>query len=172
MKKITKKYVVFFTLLVFLSVILVYLPTSKANELKEEKDLGGLHSGDGHDQMHVLLDEALRLMEVNPMEGVKSLVAVTETYPNEYEPELMLGVFSYQTGQYEKAIGRFERVLELLPEDSYNEDKAQSFAYLDVCYATLGMKEQSDSILNVWLLEVPESDTAVLQRIKQRLLEN
>lgn len=52
----------------------------------------------------------------NSMNGIQSLVKVTKLNPNHVEAFMQLGLFSLQTGQYDKARERFEHILELRPE--------------------------------------------------------
>lgn len=51
----------------------------------------------------------------NSMNGIQSLVKVTKLNPKHVEAYMQLGLFSLQTGQYDKARERFEHVLELRP---------------------------------------------------------
>ena len=53
----------------------------------------------------------------NSMLGIQKLVKVLEINPANEEAAYQLGVFSLQTGQYEKAESRFRKVIELNPKN-------------------------------------------------------
>lgn len=66
-----------------------------------------------------LVDEALRQLqtgEVPPMQGILKIREVAEKYPGNVKANFTLGMLSMQTGQYIKAVARFETVLETQPE--------------------------------------------------------
>lgn len=68
-----------------------------------------------------LVDEALRQLqtgEVPPMQGILKIREVAEKYPGNVKANFTLGMLSMQTGQYIKAVGRFETVLETQPENA------------------------------------------------------
>jgi tetratricopeptide (TPR) repeat protein len=52
-----------------------------------------------------------------PMRGVQILLAVTREKPNDVPANMLLGRMSIQSGQFDKAIGRFETVLKTEPEN-------------------------------------------------------
>jgi tetratricopeptide (TPR) repeat protein len=49
----------------------------------------------------------------NPMKGIGMLTALTKEYPNDPTIFMTLGKLAMRTGQYDKAVGRFEKVIEL-----------------------------------------------------------
>ncbi len=51
----------------------------------------------------------------NPMQGIQLLLGVVKEDPNNVNANLNLGMFSIRSGQYDKAIGRFETVAKLKP---------------------------------------------------------
>ncbi len=68
-----------------------------------------------------MVDEALRqlqLGEVPPMQGILKIREVAEKYPGNVKANFTLGMLSMQTGQYAKAVGRFETVIEQQPENA------------------------------------------------------
>lgn len=61
------------------------------------------------------VDEALKQLEnseLPPMQAILKIRSVAESYPGNVKANYTLGVLGIQTAQYEKAIGRFETVLE------------------------------------------------------------
>lgn len=68
-----------------------------------------------------MVDEALRQLqtrEVPPMQGILKIREVAEKYPGNVKANFTLGMLSMETGQYAKAVGRFETVLEAQPENA------------------------------------------------------
>ena len=49
----------------------------------------------------------------NPMKGIGMLTELTKEHPNNPTIFMTLGKLAMRTGQYDKAVGRFEKVLEL-----------------------------------------------------------
>lgn len=65
------------------------------------------------------LEDALRKMEsgeLPPMQAVLEIRSIAEEYPENVQAQFTLGVMSMQTGQYEKAVDRFDKVTTLDPE--------------------------------------------------------
>jgi cytochrome c-type biogenesis protein CcmH/NrfG len=52
-----------------------------------------------------------------PMRGVQILLAITRDKPNDIAANMLLGRMSIQSGQFEKAVARFETILKQDPEN-------------------------------------------------------
>lgn len=52
-----------------------------------------------------------------PMEGIQLLLQVIEEEPNNIQALYYLGDFSMKTGQYQKAIDRFSKLVQIQPEN-------------------------------------------------------
>jgi len=77
-----------------------------------------------------------------PMKGVGLLMEVAREHPD-YEPAIFnLGILSMQSSQYDKAIERFERLLELNPRH------LQAMFYLAVSYMEAGRKADAKAGFN------------------------
>lgn len=65
------------------------------------------------------VDEALAMLESGapPMQAILKIRQVAEDYPGNVKANFTLGVMSIQTGQYDKAVGRFQTVLESEPNN-------------------------------------------------------
>lgn len=70
-----------------------------------------------------------------PMQGIMLLREVLQEDPNNADANYHLGVFSIQSGQFEKGIARFENVLNADPS------RIDAYYYLGYIYAQLGNKE-------------------------------
>jgi len=79
-----------------------------------------------------------------PMKGVQILLAVVREKPEDVPANLLLGKMSVQSGQLDKAIGRFETVLKKEPDNKEalyflaqawegKGDKAKAIEYLEKC---------------------------------------
>lgn len=73
----------------------------------------------------------------NPMTGIKMLQDVVKEYPENEEALYNLGYLSIQSGQFQKALGRLEKLTEVNPEHA-----AGTF-YLGYCYSQLNNKEKA-----------------------------
>lgn len=56
--------------------------------------------------------------EDNPMMGITQLLGLQEKYPESTAVQIQLGRLGIQTGQYDKAIGRLNKVLEMEPNNT------------------------------------------------------
>ena len=77
------------------------------------------HSESGATDVQSRIDAAIEKVEGGaPMQGILELKAVADSFPDDPRPQYYLGMFSIQSGQFDKAVERFERVLALDPEAS------------------------------------------------------
>eukprot|EP00746_Dinoflagellata_sp_MGD_P023003 gnl/MRDRNA2_/MRDRNA2_153863_c0_seq1.p1 gnl/MRDRNA2_/MRDRNA2_153863_c0~~gnl/MRDRNA2_/MRDRNA2_153863_c0_seq1.p1 ORF type:complete len:102 (-),score=5.81 gnl/MRDRNA2_/MRDRNA2_153863_c0_seq1:457-762(-) len=74
------------------------------------------------------------------MAGIFKLKEILEKDSNNIDAHFYLGVFSLQSGQYEKVISRMDKVLSL------DETVTDAYLYLGHAYSNLGDKEKA--ILN------------------------
>lgn len=92
---------------VALIVVLMVLPTKQ-----EAKD-----SSPAISALDAKIDSAVALVQGdNPMRGISMLREVLEEEPDNVEVLMHMGMFSMQSGQYEKAVQRFETVLLIEPD--------------------------------------------------------
>lgn len=71
-----------------------------------------------------------------PMQGIALLLEVVKKEPNNWKANLNLGLFAMKSGQYEKAVGRFKRLL------AQKQELEPTF-YLAESYKQLGMKKEA-----------------------------
>lgn len=71
------------------------------------------------------------------MQGVQLLLGVTREKPNNIQANLMLGRLSIQSGQFDKALGRFETVLKQEPENT------EALYFLAETYKGKGNKQKA-----------------------------
>lgn len=70
-----------------------------------------------------------------PMQGIMMLREVVEKNPKHEMAQYNLGILSVKSGQYDKAVGRFETVLQI------NPDNAEARFLLARTYASMGKKD-------------------------------
>jgi tetratricopeptide (TPR) repeat protein len=67
-------------------------------------------------QINLALCYVEQPLETNPMMGIQMLLELSENYPENTSVIMQLGKLGLQTNQIEKAMGRFEKVLEIDPD--------------------------------------------------------
>jgi len=137
-------------------VLLVVAPRTPAGKQQEVVKL---------DPMKARTDEAVALVNgQDPMRGILLLREILKEDPDNVEAHWQLGLFSVQSGQYDKALGRFQKVLEL---DSVNYPDV--WFYLGRTYATLDSNALAIASLKKY--KTLTQDTAMLNGVDRFLLE-
>ncbi len=79
------------------------------------------------------LQQAIALVEgANPMEGIMQLRELVVKDSTNVDAQYYLGMFSVKSGQYDKAIERFDKVLSLKPDDiKYQVEVGYQFMVMD-----------------------------------------
>ncbi|WP_109833206.1 tetratricopeptide repeat protein [Reichenbachiella versicolor] len=102
-----------------------------------------------------------KVMTTNPMEGIMMLKGVLEEYPENKTALYNMGLMSVQSGQYEKAVGRFEKLMTIDPTNT------QAAYYLAVSYYESGKKSEAKEMFTQ--LKNESKDPAVLSSAEQYL---
>ena len=76
-----------------------------------------------------------------PMRGVQILLAITRDKPDDIPANMLLGRMSIQSGQFDKAVGRFETVLKQEPENK------EALYFLAQAYEGKGDKKKAVELL-------------------------
>lgn len=106
--------------------VLMILPTQQ-----EAKDASPIIT-----ELDAKIDSAVGLVEGdNPMGGIMMLREVLQEEPTNVKALMQMGMFSMQSGQFDKAIGRFESVLE------QNENMEAALFYTAQSQMELGDRE-------------------------------
>lgn len=86
------------------------------------------------------------------MKGILQMRSLTEKYPENADLQWNMGLFSIQSGQYEKAVARFEKVI--------NIDAQRLDAYVQLAMSYVELKDTS-AATNVLtsLIDMSEGDT-------------
>jgi tetratricopeptide (TPR) repeat protein len=96
-----------------------------------------------------------------PMKGIKLLLEAVSADSTNLEAQLNLGFFSMQSGQYDKAVSRFEKVLALQP------DLYEVQIYLSDALEALGEKKKALKTLQE--LKKNSTDTLLLKEAEIRI---
>ena len=98
------------------------------------------------------------------MKGILQMRSLSEKYPENSDLQWNMGLFSIQSGQYEKAVARFEKVI--------NIDAQRLDAYMQLAISYLALQDTSAAtgVLNS-LIDKSEGDTqknaeAMLEKLK------
>ncbi|GAB4383834.1 MAG: hypothetical protein Kow0075_15970 [Salibacteraceae bacterium] len=113
-----------------------------------------------------LIDSALTLIGgTQPMQGILLLREVAEQNPSNIRAQYHLGIFSAQTGQWEKVKERFNKVLEIDPEF------AEAHFWLGKAEYMLGNQAAAEKHLMQFLNEEPNKE-ALRQEAQDLLNQN
>ena len=98
-----------------------------------------------------------------PMKGIGLLMEVLEEDSTNIDALINLGYFSIQSTQYDKALERFNRVLEIDPEN------AEAFLYLTDLYVQMGEIEKGISYLEKY--KSFQKDPLVIEQVEAYIEE-
>ncbi len=98
-------------------VTLMFLPHKGADKPKSEQAVKVAGEEQGVDEKIETAVEIITSGKGAPMKGIALLKEVLEEDSENTKALYYLGVFSIQSGQFDKGIGRFETILELEPEN-------------------------------------------------------
>ncbi len=88
----------------------------------------------------------------DPMKGIGMLKEVEKTDSNNINLQLAFAAFSTKSGQMDKAIKRFEKVLQIKP------DYLEAYLYLADAYEQMGDKKKTIETLERYAALVPDKD--------------
>ena len=95
------------------------------------------------------------------MKGILQMRSLSEKYPENADLQWNMGLFSIQSGQYEKAISRFEKVI--------NIDAQRLDAYMQLAISYLALQDTSSATgVLISLIDKSEGD---IQKDAEAMLE-
>lgn len=119
-----------------------------------------------------MLVKAKSLMEKgNPMEGVFMMREIANRYPEYIEAIYYLGQASNSTGQFDKAVERFNKIIDIANDTLYNGYVEGAYINLEYSYFQLGKYDEQKATLEEWKVKIPASDTALAKQIDLRIQE-
>lgn len=99
-----------------------------------------------------------------PMQVILKLKGLADEEPENVEAQYHLGMFSWQTGQYDKAMERFKNTIKLDPK-GYPD----AYAYLGQAYASLDSADKAIATLETYKTLV--TDTALINGADRYIVE-
>ncbi|MGD1845682.1 MAG: tetratricopeptide repeat protein [Salibacteraceae bacterium] len=98
-----------------------------------------------------------------PMQGILILRQIANEHPNYAEAQFQLGKLSIQSTQYEKAVARFEKVIEI------DSERLEALLLLGNAHAALGNKEAAIKAFEEYLKhpETSEDRDQVIRLIEE-----
>ncbi len=98
------------------------------------------------------------------MKGILQMRSLSEKYPENSDLQWNMGLFSMQSGQYEKAAARFEKVINL------DDQRLDAYMQLSLSYLALQDTSAATDVL-ISLIDRSEGDTqknaeAMLEKLK------
>ena len=94
-----------------------------------------------------------------PMKGIMLLREVAAKDSTNLNAQLNLGMFAVQSGQYDKAIERFKRIVRMKP------DYSEAYLYLGETYANMGKKKEAIEALEMF--KKLSNDETVVSEVTQ-----
>ncbi len=101
------------------------------------------------------VEEAIQIIQNGqgpPMKAIGMLLEVVEQDPEHFRATLALGEFSMQSGQYDKAIIRFKKLLEI------DAEYVDAHLRLGESYAALQQNEEAIEELNIYINESSDEE--------------
>ncbi|MFN4121695.1 MAG: tetratricopeptide repeat protein [Flavobacteriales bacterium] len=99
----------------------------------------------------------------DPMTGILKLREIAERNPLNKDAQLNLGYFSMQTGQHEKAIERFGKVL------AHHPDELVVLFYISEAYLASGDKQNAIKALNDFISRVNKEEVEAIEEARKRI---
>lgn len=106
-------------LVIAVGVVVALLP-NKGSEKVENKNAVESSSNQEEQTVNQKIETAVEIITSGkgaPMRGIGLLKEVLEEDPNNVQALYYLGVFSIQSGQYDKGVGRFQSILTIEPDN-------------------------------------------------------
>ena len=113
------------------------------------------------------VEKAIRAVQSeDPMSGIQDLLTIVEEDSTQLDAQYYLGLFSIKSGQFEKAVNRFEKVITFVGLKKYPDARYQ----LSVCLEELGKTEASLEQLEIYLTEIDPSETEKKEAVQKEII--
>ena len=140
-----------------------YFPEDKILLIQEAKDCfnNALKVNSNSTSAEVSLASIIVEEGKTPMVGITKLMKVVEKDSNNIEANFSLGYFSMKSGQFDKAIKRFEKII------SIDSEYFDAYIYLSDAYTAIGSKNKAVEILKV--LERKSTNLGFKKQIQDKI---
>ena len=113
------------------------------------------------------MEKAIRAVQSeDPMSGIQDLLTIVEEDSTQLDAQYYLGLFSIKSGQFEKAVNRFEKVITFVGLKKYPDARYQ----LSVCLEALGKTEASLEQLEVYMTEIDPNETEKKEAVQKEII--
>lgn len=113
------------------------------------------------------VEKAIRAVQSeDPMSGIQDLLTIVEEDSTQLDAQYYLGLFSIKSGQFEKAVNRFEKVITFVGLKKYPDARYQ----LSVCLEELGKTEASLEQLEIYMTEIDPSKTEKKEAVQKEII--
>ncbi|MFB0959912.1 MAG: tetratricopeptide repeat protein [Flavobacteriales bacterium] len=113
------------------------------------------------------VEKAIRAVQSeDPMSGIQDLLTIVEEDSTQLDAQYYLGLFSIKSGQFEKAVNRFEKVITFVGLKKYPDARYQ----LSVCLEALGKTEASLEQLEVYITEIDPNETEKKEAVQKEII--
>ncbi len=159
-----------------LLVVVVYLmpvtPSSPEEEpvleetVQQESSSGTTHTHEDVEAQVQAAVESLSDTTKPPMQAILSLRNIAEQHPENFSANLTLGLLSMRTAQYENAVMRFNKVLEVAPNN------VDTYGFLASAHEALGQKTEAEEALKKGISLAEGAEKAQLEASLTKLNNN
>lgn len=106
-------------------------------------------------EVDLMIDSAMSLVSEigSPMQGIMLMRKILEEHPNNARAHFQMGLFSIQSGQFEKAVERFEKVISIDPSN------VESLYFLGNAHSNLGNKTEAISYLESFIEKTEDEES-------------
>ena len=113
------------------------------------------------------VEKAIRAVQSeDPMSGIQDLLTIVKEDSTQLDAQYYLGLFSIKSGQFEKAVNRFEKVITFVGLKKYPDARYQ----LSVCLEALGKTEASLEQLEVYMTEIDPNETEKKEAVQKEII--
>ena len=118
-------------------------------------------------EVDLMIDSAITLVNKeggSPMQGIMLLRKILEENPENARAHFQMGLFSVQSGQFEKAVERFDKVNSLDPEN------VECLYFLGLSHSNLGNKTEAISYFESFIEKTEDEESrAEVEKIVEQL---
>ncbi|GCD78477.1 hypothetical protein JCM31826_19590 [Thermaurantimonas aggregans] len=146
-----KNLLISFTVVLLASALLYLAPRYPATEKTSSDNQN--QASTKTDSLDAIVDQALVNLqkgEGSPMESIMAIRRVLETDPNHLKANFTLGALSFSTGQYDRAVERMNKVLEIAP------DTEEAYKILADALHKSGKSDSAETVIKTYLAKFPE----------------
>jgi Flp pilus assembly protein TadD len=150
----------------------VFMPVTPSSEEEvpvpevQEESSAAAHTHEDVEAQVQAAVESLSDTTKPPMQAIMSLRSIAEEHPENFSANLTLGLLSMRTAQYENAVMRFNKVLEVAPNN------VDTYGFLASAHEALGQKAEARAALEKGISLAQGEEKAQLEAALNELNNN